>query len=92
MKKTAIIVETSNGNFIVQVPNFSKENCIEGLKKVIKVDTDNIVQLSASTSYGIYGVKEIYPTAKELFISTSPFFYTNEYPLYFIVKYGFIYE
>jgi hypothetical protein len=91
MKKCAIIVETNNGNFIVGVPNFSKENCIEGLKKVIKVDTENIVQISASTSYGIYGVKEIYPSAKELFNST-PLFSTNEYPLYFIVRYGYFFE
>ena len=91
MKKCVIIVETNIGKLVIGVPNFSKENVLVGMRKILKVDEENIVQLSASTSYGIYGIKEIYPTAKELFTQT-PRFMSNEYPLYFVVDYGYIFE
>jgi hypothetical protein len=91
MKKCALIIETSTGKLIIAVPNFSKENVLAGLKKVLCVDVEKIVQISASASYGIYGIKEVEQTALELFTQTVRFM-SNEYPLYFVVDYGYIVE
>ena len=85
------MVATSNGKLILSVPNFARETVLARLKKVLNVEVEKIVQISASASYGIYGIKEIYPTAKELFTQTVRFM-SNEYPLYFVVDYGYIVE
>ena len=89
MKKCCIIIETSQGKLVKNVPNFSKENILTVLSKVIKVDINNIEQVSASASYGIYGIKEIYPSARELH-TQSVRFMSNEYDTYFVVDYGYL--
>jgi len=89
MKQPAIIVETSKGNMILPVTNFSKEACVNQLSALIHVDPDKIVQVRASADYGIYAIKEIFPTAREWHTSTVKFS-TNEYDTYFIVNYGYI--
>ena len=91
MKKCAIIIETSEGKLIVPVENFSKENCVNALAKVIKVDADKIEQISASVNYGIYGLKENFPSAKKMATSSTRFM-TNEYCASFVVDYGYFAE
>ena len=85
--KNAIIVKTKKGNIISPVENFSKQNCIEALSRVIRVDADKIEQSSASVGGGIYGVRELFPTAQEL--STNPV-HDVEFFCSFEVEYGTI--
>lgn len=92
MKKCAIIIETAEGKLIVPVENFSKDNVVYALAYIIKVDPDKIEQASASTNYGIYGLKEHFPSVERFKTSTAPYFYSNEYYATFIVHYGYFAE
>lgn len=87
MKKCAIIIETSKGNIIVPVDNFSKENVTNALGKVIGVDASEIGQSSANTTDGIYTIKKRFDSAREYFTRTYKFF-SNEHDTYFVVNYG----
>ena len=60
--KNAVIIQTKNFPRIVEVENFSKDNCLEAIRKGLGVDVDKIEQISASPSMGIYGVTEIFPS------------------------------
>jgi hypothetical protein len=54
----AILFETKHKDKIaVVVENYSKENVLNALSKNLGVDINNIEQLSASMSYGIYAIK-----------------------------------
>ena len=88
MRKCAIIIETSQGKLIAPVVNFTKENCVNALAKVIKVDADKIEQVSASVNHGIYALKENFPSAKEM-ETYSTKFHSNEYSSFFVVEYGY---
>jgi len=54
MNKNAITIKYENKLFIIEVNNFSKENVINAIKKVI--NTKKVEQLSASVTYGIYEI------------------------------------
>lgn len=92
MRKCAVVIETSQGKLIVPVENFSKENVIKSLAKTISVDADKIEQTSVSANYGIYGIKEKFPSVQKFKTSTSPFFYSNEHDAAFIVHYAYLTE
>lgn len=87
MKKCVIIISTTGLPLVVQVGTFAKENCINALAKAINVDADKIEQISASTSYGIYAMKELSPNAEKL--ATNPVsgvgYFAN-----FKVEYGYM--
>lgn len=92
MKKCAVIIKTAEGNLIVAVENFSKENVINALAKTIGVDADKIEQASACADYGIYGLKENFLSAARFKTSTFPFFYSDKYFAAFIIHHGYFSE
>jgi len=80
-----ILIETNNnGKFGIVVDNFSKENVLNALNRILKIDIDNIIQLSASMSYGIYGIKNNSFTG-DLAQCTS--YVDTDYQLTFIIEY-----
>ena len=87
MKKCAIIISTTEGKIVSPVGTFSKENCVNALAKAIKVDADKVEQISASPSYGIYAMKELFPSAEKL--ATNPIS-DSSYFANFQVEYGYM--
>jgi len=57
--KPAIILNMENypSALIIPVDDYSKDSVINAISKATGIATTNIVQLSASVSYGIYALK-----------------------------------
>ena len=66
----AIIIKTKVLPIVVEVENFSKENCLNAIGKALKVDLINLEQLSSSTGSGIYGIREKIPIIEDC--ATNP--------------------
>lgn len=64
MDKKVIIIKTTGLSIVIGTENFSKENVISEIGIALSIDKQNIEQLSASTSGGIFGVKEKYPSVE----------------------------
>jgi hypothetical protein len=59
MKKPAILIDTDDsGKIAIVVPNFSKDEVIKALAANCAIKADDIEQLSASMSYGLYAFKK----------------------------------
>jgi len=59
MKKSAILIKTSDeGSIAMIVPDFTKKNVLKAISENIGINVENMDQLSASSSYGMYIIKK----------------------------------
>lgn len=59
MKKCAILLEVGDeGKIAMIVPDFSKENVLAAISKNLAIEIENINQITASMSYGLYTIKK----------------------------------
>lgn len=56
--KTGILIEHKDQKVAIEVDNYSKENVIKTLSAALMIDEEHLEQLSASMTYGLYGVKK----------------------------------
>jgi hypothetical protein len=87
--KCAILIETVNSSIAVQVENYSKENVINGICKYTGFKAENIKQLTASMSAGIYCLKTLVHDNELVEIKE---FRSAETPFCFEVKYIYIFN
>ena len=58
MKLNAILIQTNDeGKIAIVLKDYSKENVINAISANLAIRADNIVQLSASMSRGLYAIK-----------------------------------
>jgi hypothetical protein len=63
MKKVAVLIDTNDsGKVAIVVPNFSKDEVIKAIAANCAIEAENITQLSASMSYGLYAFKKEHTT------------------------------
>lgn len=65
-----IVIKTQYFPLVCKVPDFKKDACLEAISKALRVDINNINQLSVSVGSGIYGIKELTPSCARL--ATNP--------------------
>jgi hypothetical protein len=80
-----ILLEFENYQMSAIVGNYSKDEVITGISRMLKIDAERISQLSASTSYGIYAVDNTIEFNKRT--KGLKFLKTLNVPFAFEVKY-----